>query len=273
MNDLHLDAIPKFTDPGGLFANPMFMGEPYKSALYGVIHSNPGDIAGHHIVYAITPENQLEIKAVPLQHYPEGGKANVFDASDFVDPTGSGSVLEAWLPKLALSVALDQGLVTQMRFYPGKGPHKHWTCPLRQVLMWSAQMPEVFLPMVPNPLRAGRMYGKIMTPYLGGGTFDVHPTTKAIPMDFSTRISDAYWTTNGFCVYNGASAPSNEACALYSLARYTFSGEWSNYTTVFGSVCTDQVDWPYTPFYGRDSSILPGKCPSHPCPSHPFPYC
>ena len=209
----------------------MFRGESYPGAQYGVLYNNPHEIAGHHIVYAINPQQQLVVRSIPLQHYIDGS-ASVFDASDFKGELGP------WLPTLGLSVSNDQALLQRMRYVDS---HGHWSCPIRQMLMWSGQLP-AFVPIIPNPLRAGRMYGGIMTPYVS--VMNAHPTTKAVPIDDQKRLHNQYWTTNGLCVYKGGEGtiiPSNEACSLYSLARATFSETWNNYTTIFSDTCTDQV--------------------------------
>ena len=238
------------------------------TASYGRVYVQKGEIAGHHIVYGITSDDKKElvVRAVPLQHYPDFGINNVFDASDFLDSTNPSVTLDAWLPTLALSISMDQGPLAKMRFDPRKSTHGHWSCPIRTMLMWSGQASSSgFLPHVPNPLRAGRMYRDIMTPYVE--KIDVHPTTKAKPIDYLSRLHIDYWTTNGFCVYlggGGASfpAPASEKCSLYALARSLFDGQYNDYTTVFGSTtttCIDQVDWPYTPFHGRDNSFAPSS--------------
>ena len=93
---------------------------------------------------------------------------------------------------------------------------------------------------------------------------NVHPTTKAIPIDVATRLHSEYWTTNGFCIYKGGATllganpvPANEECSLYALAKSVLSQEYNNYTTVFADACLAQVDWPYIPIHGRDGSITP----------------
>lgn len=203
-------------------------------------------------MYAISASEQLEVRAVPLQHYA-GDENTVFDSSDFVDVDNPGVELVPWLPTLGISIAMDQPLLEHMRHDATKS-NAHWTCPIRQMLLWSAQ-DRSFLPYIPNPIRASRLYGNIMTPY--SSKMDVHPTSKAIPIDFATRLHTQYWTTNGFCIYKAGVAPSNEECALYALARSVLSTEYNNYTTVFADACLEQVDWPYPPTHGRDNSITP----------------
>lgn len=226
----------------------MFIGTPTPSTHYGRVYSEPGEIAGHHIVYAVTQDEELVVRAVPLQHYPEGSRDSVFDVSDFVDLTDSRVVLEPWLPGLGISVGLDQERLEHMRFDRSRELNAHWTCPIRQVLLWSGQMPSTFIPAVPNPLRAARIYGGITHPFVE--VMNVHPTTKAMDIDYATRIHTLYWTTNGFCIYKGGAEflppptpAGSEACSLYSLARSVFSSaaEYGNYTTVFASQCVDQV--------------------------------
>ena len=168
--------------------------------------------------------------------------------------------LGPWLPGLPLSIALDQPVLAHMRYYAAKSDNAHWTCPLRQMSLWSAQDPS-FLPAVPNPLRASRLYSKITNPYVTD--MNVHPTTKAIRIDVATRLHSEYWTTNGFCVYKGGASmlngqgvvPPSEECSLYALAKSVLSQEYNNYTTVFADVCLSQVDWPYHPIHGRDGSL------------------
>lgn len=145
-----------------------------------------------------------------------------------------------------------------MRFDPSKPVHGHWTCPIRTMLMWSGQAPSGsnLMPVVPNPMRAGRMYKDIMTPYLQP-KMNVHPTTTANPIDHVTRLHTGYWTSNGFCVYVGGGshpAPASEKCSLYALARSVFDNRYNDYTTVFGgsvvgggATCIDQVG--SLPFY------------------------
>ena len=69
---------------GGIFSNPLFVGVVTPGTKYGRVHSLPSEIAGHHIVYAISENERLEVRAVPLQHYAEGDKNSAFDASDFM---------------------------------------------------------------------------------------------------------------------------------------------------------------------------------------------
>lgn len=143
-----------------------------------------------------------------------------------------------------------------MRHDTSRASNAHWTCPLRQVLLWSGQL-HSFLPVVPNPLRAARIYGEITHPYVE--VMNVHPTSKAMDIDYATRLHTLYWTTNGFCIYKGGglSPPTSEACSLYSLARSVFSGGYGNYTTAFATACTDQV-------------MLTPSSPSSPSSVRPF---
>lgn len=120
VGDLHTTkehGIMGLERPGGLFSNPMFVGTRVPSSTFGRVYSNPGEIAGHHIVYAVDDGEegeQLVVKAVPLQHYPEGARSSVFDVSDFVDITDSRVELVPWLPGLAISVGLDQVRCTHL---------------------------------------------------------------------------------------------------------------------------------------------------------------
>jgi hypothetical protein len=235
--------------PGGLFSNPLFAGRSVPGASYGRLYSEPGEIAGHHIVYAIDRDTRkLRVRAVPLQHYTPGNKLSVFETSDFVDTAQPGVLLTEWLPNLPVDIALDGPRNAHMRFNPERAANAHWTCPLRQMLLWSGQDPD-FLPYVPNPERAHRLYGDILTPYsdITGGT-PGHPTSRTMPIDHAARLHTDYWTTNGFCVYRGDATPASvvrtgkyEECSLYSLARSVFSGEYHNYTTVFATACAEQV--------------------------------
>ena len=227
---------------GGLFGNPMFAGSRNTAASYGRMYSNLDEIAGHHIVYAITNKSELVVRAVPLRHPAQvNSPIAVFAESAFVD-AGTSTTTINWLLNLPFGVANDMPVLKKMIHDPSTG-HKHWTCPIRQMLLWSAQMPS-FLPVTPNPMRSGRLYRKILVSYTPSGQLQAHPTTNATNIDRMTRLHTNYWTTNGFCVYKGGGAVvSSEACSLYSLARATFSNEWNNFTTVFGgSVCTEQVN-------------------------------
>lgn len=247
-------------DPGGLFGNPLMAGRALPADMkYGKVYSKPDEIAGHHVVYAITQDKKLVVRGVPLQDYDKNNaKATVFDASDWIDSNNPLTQLKPWLPDLATSISVDEALLDFMRHDNNKASNAHWTCPLRQVLMWSGQVP-AFLPHVPNPQRAERLYKHIMVAYIRSLT--VHPTTKAKPIDYLTRLHTDYWTTNGFCVYRGdyfdyTPSPQSEECALAALARSVWDPTMnSNFTTVFQSTCTAQVDWPYTPITGRDNSF------------------
>lgn len=232
------------------------------------MYSLPNEIGGHHIVYAVTNgsyttaagrvrrgREELRVVAVPLQHHLNSDKTSVMNVGSFINSgSGSGSErLQAWLPNLAFGIAADQLKVKRMRHddkaLSGGGD---WTCPLRQALLWSGQL-DGFLPVVPNPLRASRLYGQIVLPYHGSTEMDVHPTAEARDIDRAQRLHTQYWTTNGFCVYKGADAlgtnptpPSSEACSLQALANSvlgTGGALYHNFTTVFGSggACTAQV--------------------------------
>lgn len=269
VGDLHTPPAGQLSSSQGLFENPLFLGSnnllsPGTSSSRGIVGMKPTDIAGHHIVYSILPSppggargGTLVVGAVPLQHYRSSAvdpRAGVFNASDFANPhsPSPSTPLRAWLPTLGSSIAMDQPLLSGMRFDPTKPVHGDWTCPLRTMLLWSGQGPRAglsnFVPYVPNPMRAGRMYSGISTPYVE--IMNAHPTAAAAAIDHAARLHTQYWTTNGFCVYRGggAAAPASEACALYSLARSVFDGQYRDYVAVFGSsipggggTCIDQV--------------------------------
>lgn len=65
--------------PGGIFSNPMFVGRLTSSTKYGVVYNEPDEIAGHHVVYSITADDELVIEAVPLQHYNPIDPTTAFD--------------------------------------------------------------------------------------------------------------------------------------------------------------------------------------------------
>ena len=268
VTDLYVPKDPSVMGslPGGIFSNPIFMGQVSTGTKYGRVYSNPDEIAGHHIVYSVTRQKTLQVKHVPLQHYhpPSADKVveeMVFDASNLIDPDTGQPTLVPWLTSnLGVSVEEDQPLLMHMRFNVLNQHNEHWTCPLRLLRLWSGQ-DKTFVPYVPNPLRSGKLYGQIMHPYVR--EMNVHPTTKAIPIDVATRLHTGYWTTNGFCVYKGGESGNNEQCALYALAKSVLTEEYNNYTTVFSSACTDQIDWPYHPIHGRDNSFTSASTSSN----------
>jgi hypothetical protein len=217
--------------PEGLFSNPFFQGQK-SSMKYGRIFSNPNEIAGHHIVFSINQNNnELRVKAVPLDHH-RSTRTSVFEVSDRIDAN--------WLINLPLSIEEDQAILQHMRFSTEKSQNAHWTCPLRLMQLWSAQNTS-FLPSVPNPLRASRIYGDTVLPYTALYDINTHPTTKAQVIDHDTRLYRDYWTTNGFCVYSTSLLTNNENCSLFALAKSVFTEEYMDYTTNFASTCIDQV--------------------------------
>jgi hypothetical protein len=252
VGDLYSETFSSGSKTGGIFENPMAAGRKVASAKYGAIRSKEDEIAGHHVVYEISSSGVLSVAAIPLRGEIFGQKSNAFIISDF----GGGTA--PWLPSLAVSIRLDQPKLLHMRYDPAK-KNDDWTCPLRQVFLWSGQgTAQGFVPVVPNPQRAGRMYRQLLTPYVD--IVPAHPTAKAMEMDVSARLHTGYWTTNGFCVYLQGQYPENsEACSLMDLARSVWDQEWRNFTTVFpaSQKCTAQVDWPYTPTNGRDGSFTP----------------
>lgn len=254
MEDLHAEKMRAATlgrSPGGIFENPMASGRKDASAKYGMIKSKPDEIAGHHIVYNISSLGQLHVAAVPLKGETTGAKSNVFTISDFLGGTSP------WLPSLATSIAMDQSKLMHMRHDPTK-LNNDWTCPLRQMFLWSGQglTTTGFIPVVPNPQRAGRMYKQLLTPYVD--TVPAHPTAKASDMDVGVRLHTGYWTTNGFCVYmQGTAAGASEECSLLQVARSVWDQSYHNYSLATAQKCMQQVDWPYTPMHGRDGSYTP----------------
>lgn len=100
-------------DPGGLYSNPLFLGNDNMdpiTASYGRMYMDKGEIAGHHIVYGVTADEELVVRAVPLQHHPDdsGSKPIVFDVSNWVNNINPNIQLKPWLPTLWESIAIDQ---------------------------------------------------------------------------------------------------------------------------------------------------------------------
>ena len=261
---------------GGIFENPMAAGRSHPTARYGLIQSMEDEIAGHYMSYKITSAGRLVVDKIPLSGNKQNIMGNIFNIFETSNPE--------WLPNLAGSILEDVTKMEHMGYDSTKSSNAHWTCPLREVLLWSGMLMTSTTPSsqnnklwVPNPLRTGRMYSRLLTPFsTSTSTLRAHPTTNATAMDVLNMIHTDYWTTNGFCAYTGGSSTSTnaaassviskgiEACALHQLARSVWDGQWRDFTTVFANACTSaQVDWPYTAFAGRDGTYSSQNAPAN----------
>jgi hypothetical protein len=247
-------------DVGGIFENPMAAGKRHPVASYGLMKSREDEIAGHYMSYKITKDNKLVVDQVPLN------AASSPSALSSVLQSIEGSSID-WLANLAGDIAFDISQTKHMHHHTTKASNKHWTCPLREVLLWSGQYTNIQQgPWVPNPQRAGRLYSRLLTPFSPSADgMWAHPTTVSQPISPSV-LHSGYWTTNGFCIYRGSLAfqsHTNEACSLAQLASSVFDGKWRNFSVmVGGSKCIDQIDWPYMQFAGRDGTVNMGFPPS-----------
>jgi hypothetical protein len=251
-------------DVGGIFENPMAAGRRHPRTSYGLIRSEPHEIAGHYVSYKITKDNRLIVDKIPLNaaSAPTDQPSSILQAIE-------GSTIP-WLTYLADDILGDVQSTKHMHHDSSKASNAHWSCPLREVLLWSGQYAGKFpasVPWLPNPQRVGRMYSRLLTPFsTQTNTMWAHPTTKSNPIRLS-MLHTGYWTTNGFCVYRGNAifqSHTSEACSLAQLARSVWDDRWRNFSVSIagGQKCTEQVDWPYMEFVGRDGTQNPGTPPS-----------
>ena len=249
----------------GIFENPMAAGKSFSSAKYGFMRSRVDEIAGHYMSYIVDRNGVLKVEKVPLRGNSQASMGDVFNIFE----TSNGE----WLSNLAGNLAIDISRMQHMRYDSTKSRNTHWTCPLREVLLWSGN--SNIKPWIPNPQRTGRMYSRLLTPFAtSSSNMLAHPTTNATEIP-SSMLHTSYWTSNGFCVYLSAAATttsssvsssSSEACSLYQLARSVWDQGWRNFTTVFESQCMQQVDWPYhAAYYGRDGTFATSSAPATNC--------
>ena len=221
--------------PQGLFQNPLFQGQTPSGATPSNLILNNGDIGGHYVrmVLSVTRSGAyvMSVQGVPLSSYP-----NAFDSATYA--IGVQATSTAWMQ---IQTAVETGLLTSL--YPNSVCNS-WDCPLRRRAFYMGSSAN-FRPMVPDPLRSQILYGSM-----------VHPTQKASPLPLvmsinnrsASQVLGVYVSSNGFCAC--LSPPCNAVCSSDLGALY---GVWT-FSSVIGSKCTLQLDWPYSGGKLRDGS-------------------
>lgn len=254
----------------GLFyqgGNPVYYtakGNAYdvQGQVHAVLNVHPDDLGGHHLVLAVGSDGVMRVDRVPLGRTDvlaqgEAGQGHSPSEIAVINSRRSNVThgQEGWLAKRDLE--MDQETVAIDRLYPvlpSGAPlsGRSWSCPLQRVAFWNRlQNAAVFDPIVPDPVRTGRLFA--------GKPFDMTKGTRAHPtMRSRTLASDLprLFTSNGFCFCQDpqscqvprsawSDGTPRAQCGLLATIDSASGGEERPSVSLDGAACGRQLDWPF----------------------------
>lgn len=226
------------------------------------LSSSDHELGGTHLVLKVTKN----AKGVPVMFVDKAPLAcfNCTTPQSRVKNSMSSNKthgLFGWLKNLRVNILAEEATIDLL--YPIAKPSNVWSCPLRRIAFYSKVVDEPdFSPLVPNPLRAARLFNwDTNTMNFNSRS---HPTQKH---DTLRRLPDIF-TVNGFCMcpYVGAGTPTASNCQFESTdlncgyqatLSSIYDQQWRDWTVKkipLDTKCTDQLDWPYENGTMRDST-------------------
>lgn len=219
--------------PAGVSLNPLFWNKPPASGVSNLV-IRPEDIGGHFIRMVVARQTRSGAYSMSIQGLPLSSYADPLSPSAYALGVAGGD--KSWTQ---INAAVETDRLRTL--YPAS-VCAAWDCPLRRRAFYMGLDPG-FRPRVPDPLRTKVLFGS-----------RAHPTQAAFPMpsvisQTASSVLGAYSTSNGFC--SCMSPP----CTLCALDTASLTGEWT-FSSVLGTSCSEQLDWPYAGGKLRDGAEL-----------------
>lgn len=245
--------------------------EDVAAQVHAALNVHEEDLAGHHLVLSIGPEGSMVVDRMPLGRtdVPPSVPGQSFSWPEVAVQNSRKSAdthgKEGWLSNLERSMDLDTVEINAL--YPlvdggrvagaaggdsAQAAAAAWSCPLQRIAFWNRiEDARVFDPIVPNPVRTGRMFARQPWDMTRGSR--AHPTMKSRYLDDLAQIH----TSNGFCFCQdpaacqipkgewGASSGRRGVCGLTSTIDSVAGGAEKEAVSLDGASCGQQLDWPF----------------------------